>query len=99
MLTRILRLNRRCILHLSQTPSRARKLIEVNPICIRSVTLLGLDFVLGGDPSVKSLCDAPITKFIHDRIVNPARSCTEASNGLGRRMGAAVGMCILLQEV
>ena len=31
--------------------------------------------------------------------MNPARSRMEASNGLERRMGAAVGMCILLQEV
>ena len=99
MLTRILRLNHRCILHLSQTPSRPRKLIEVIPFCIGRVTLLELDFVRRGDPSVKSLCDAPITKFIHDRIVNPEGSRMEASNGLGRRMDAVVKMRILLQEV
>ena len=100
MLTRILRHNRRrCILQLSQTHSRPRKFLEVNRLCIRRVTLLELNFIGRGDPSVKSACDAPITKFIHDRVMNPARNRMEASNGLRRRMGAAVGMCILLQEV
>ena len=100
MLTRIMGLNRRrCILQLSQTPSRPMIFMEVNPLCIRRVSLLKLDIFRREDPSVKSLCDAPITKFIHDGVVNPARSRTEASNGRRRRMGAAVGMCILLQEV
>ena len=99
MLTRILRLNRRWILHLSQTPSRPRIFIKVNPLCIRRVTLLELDFVRRRDPSVESLCDGPITKFIHDRFVHPTCSRMEASNLWRRRMGAAVGMCILLQEV
>ena len=100
ILTWILRPNRRrCILRLSQTPSRPRIFIKVNPLCIRSVTFLELYFVRRGDPSVESLCDGPITKFIHDRVVNPARSRMEASNGWRRRMDAAVGMCILLQEV
>ena len=63
------------------------------------MTLLELDFVRRGDPSVKSLCDGPITKFIHDCVVHPACSCMEASNWWRRRMGTAVGMCILLQEV
>ena len=100
MLTQILGVNpRRRTLQFSQTPSRPRKLIKVNPLCIRRVTLPELDIIRRGDPSVKSACDAPITKFIHDRVMNPARNRMEASNGLRRRMGAAVGMCILLQEV
>ena len=59
--------------------------------------LLVLYFVWRKDPSVKSVCDVPITKFILGRVVNPTRSRKEASNGLGRRMGAAVGMCIFLE--
>ena len=90
----------RCILlQLSQTPSRPRKLIEVNPLYITRVTLLELDFVRQGELSVKSVCDAPITKFIHNGVVNSARNRMEGCNRLRRRMGAAVGMCILLHEV
>ena len=95
--TWIMGLNRRrCILQLSQTPSRPRKLIEVNPLCIQRVTLLEFDLFRRGDPIVKSLCHAAIPKFVHDRVVNPAHSRMETANGLKRRMGVAVGMCILL---
>ena len=57
-------------LQLAQTSSHPWKLIQVNPLGVSQVTLLQLNFICQRDPSVKSLRDASVSKFIHDRIMN-----------------------------
>ena len=84
-------------LQISQTPSRP--LIQVNLLGVSRVTLLQLNFIRRRDPSVKSLRDVSVPKFIYDRIMSPSRGCMKTSQGMGDRMGGPIRMGVPLLQI
>ena len=90
---------RLCSLQLTQTPSRPWKIIQVNPLGVSRATLLQLNFIRRRDPSVKSLRDVSVPKFIYDRIMSPSRGCMKTSQGMGDRMGGAIRMGVPLLQI